>query len=412
MPITDKALRIALLTHSINPRGGVVHCLELADALVTLGHDVTVHAPARAGSRLFRSTRCQVRLIPDDVISKNLRTLVQRRIELFSRWFECPGHADFDIFHAHDGIGANALLTLQQAGRISGYLRTVHHLEDSYGDPLLDTLEERSIRQAGQLLSVSPTWAGKLAARFGREVPMVGNGVNLERFQPQATVADDLLRQRLGLGDGPVFLAVGGIEARKNTVATLRAFVRLRSSIPEAQLLIAGGASLLDHSDYQQQFLGEAATAGLQVKMLTALDRPPATGADIVIAGIIDDAEMPALYRLAHTLVFPSLVEGFGLAIIEAMASGQPVVVSDIKPFTDFLGRQDCLWVDPTDSEAIAYAMGRSLLPGLRRHLAVRGSEIARQHDWNFCAQNHLDAYRAFLASTSHFYPSQEYRYA
>lgn len=411
MLVTEKPLRIALLTHSINPRGGVVHCLELADALVALGHAVTVHAPAREGTQLFRSTRCQVRLIPDDVPPQNLRALVQRRIDLFTHCFERPGHADFDIFHAHDGIGANALLALKNSGRIRGYVRTVHHLEDSYGDPLLDSLEERSIRQAGQLLSVSPTWAAKLAARFGREAPVVGNGVDLERFHPDAGPEDDRLRTRLGLGRDPVFLAVGGIEARKNTVATLRAFIRLRGSIPQAQLLIAGGASLLDHSRYQQQFLAEAATAGLQVGMLAAPEQPSARSADVVIAGVIDDAEMPALYRLADTLVFPSLVEGFGLAIIEAMASGLPVVVSDIAPFTDFLGRQDCLWADPADPEAIAYAMGRSLLPGLRRHLSARGSAIARHHDWSSCAQSHLDAYRAFLTATS-LYPSQEYRYA
>lgn len=411
MSAAENPLRIALLTHSINPRGGVVHCLELADALVELGHAVTVHAPAREGATLFRNTRCQVCLIPDDVPPDNLRALVQRRIELFRRWFERPGHAAFDIFHAHDGIGANALLALQQTGRIPGYVRTVHHLEDSYGDELLDAFEARSIRQAGQLLSVSPTWAAKLAARFGREAPVVGNGVDLTRFQPKATSTDTPLRQRFGLGDGPIFLAVGGIEARKNTVATLRAFIRLRESVPQAQLLIAGGASLLDHSRYQQQFLAEATAAGLYVRMVATAEFPPATNADVVIAGVIEDAEMPAVYRLADTLVFPSLIEGFGLAIIEAMASGLPVVVSDIAPFTDFLGRQDCLWADPADPEAIAYAMGRSLLPGLRRQLSARGSTIARRHDWPSCAQKHLDAYRAFLASTS-LYPSQEYRYA
>lgn len=411
MSAAENPLRIALLTHSINPRGGVVHCLELADALVALGHAVTVHAPARDGAQLFRSTRCQVRLITDDAPLSDIRALVQRRIELFRRWLERPGHADFDIFHAHDGIGANALLALQKSGRIPGYVRTVHHLEDSYGDELLDTYEERSIRQAGQLLSVSPTWAGKLAVRFGRESQVVGNGVNLERFQPQSRPTDDLLRQRFGLGAGPVFLAVGGIEARKNTVATLRAFIRLRHSMPNAQLLIAGGASLFDHSRYQQQFLGEAATAGLRVRIVATTETPPATGADVVIAGVIEDAEMPALYRLADTLVFPSLVEGFGLAIIEAMASGLPVVVSDMPPFTDFIGHQDCLWADPADPEAIAFAMGRSLLPGLRRQLSARGSAIARRHDWPSCAQKHLDGYRAFLASTS-LHPSQEYRYA
>ncbi len=396
---TDAPLCIALLTHSINPRGGVVHCLELADALVALGHAVTVHAPARTNAKLFRIPHCEVRLIPDDAPSGDLSALVQHRIDSFVRWFEQPGHGDFDIFHAHDGIGANALLALQAAGRINGYVRTVHHLQDTYGDALLDAYEERSIHGAGCLLSVSPTWQEKLATRFHRQVEVVGNGVDLERFRPETVSADFALKRRLGLGPGPVFLAVGGIEARKNTIATLQAFIRVRKLVPAAQLLIAGGASLLDHSLYQQQFFAEAAMAGLRIHPVRVGSLIPAAPADIVIAGVLDDEEMPSLYRIANTLVFPSLVEGFGLAIIEAMASDIPTIVAKIAPFTDFLGPDDCLWADPFNPESLAFAMSRSLLPGMRTCLSLRGRSIARKHDWASCAKRHLAAYRTFLSS-------------
>lgn len=388
----DRPLRIALLTHSINPRGGVVHCLELAEALTALGHAVTVHAPGPAGACFFRSTRCATRLIPEAAPAAGLRALVEARIAAFVDWFAVPGHADFDVFHAHDGIGANALLTLRQRGLIPGYLRTAHHLDASYGDAAVDALEARSILGADRLLCVSPTWQRQLHERFGLAADIVGNGVDTARFTPIASAADAALKARLGLGAGPVFLAVGGIEARKNTIATLRAFAHLRRTLVGAQLVIAGGASLLDHGSYRRSFDAVLAAEGLAT----------GPGAPVVLAGVLADDDMPALYRLADALVFASLVEGFGLAIVEAMASGTPAVVSHIAPFTDFLGRADCLWADPQDPESIARAMCRALMPGTRTRLVAAGHAVAKHHDWPGCARAHLAAYTELLDVTHH----------
>lgn len=387
----DRPLRIALLTHSINPRGGVVHCLELAEALTALGHAVTVHAPGPAGAGFFRETRCATGLIPEQPTTGGLRALVQARIDRFIDWFATPGNADFDIFHAHDGIGANALLELRQRGLIPGYVRTVHHLDASYGDAVVDALEARSIRGADRLLCVSPTWQCELRERFGLAADIVGNGVDTARFTPVASTVDAQLAARLGLAQsldrGPVFLAVGGIEARKNTIAALRGFARLRRTLGAAQLVIAGGASLLDHGTYRRQFDAALNDEGLAT----------GPGEAVILAGVLADDEMPALYRLADALVFVSLLEGFGLAIVEAMASGTPVVVSRIAPFTDFLGTDDCLWAEPTDPESIANAMCHALMPGTRARLAAAGRRVAARHDWPACARRHLAAYVTLL---------------
>lgn len=398
MHLPDRPLRIALLTHSINPRGGVVHCLELADALTALGHSVTVHAPGPAGAGFFRPTRCRTRLIAEQPVTGGLRALVEARIRSFVAWFETPGHADFDIYHAHDGIGANVLLELQQRGLIPGYVRTVHHLDASYGDAAVDALEQRSIRHAARLLCVSPTWQQKLWTRFALNADVVGNGVDPTRFSPAPGPVDAALKARLGLGAGPVFLAVGGIEERKNTVATLRAFARLRRRLGDAQLVIAGGASLLDHGAYRREFDAAMALEGFG-------DDPAAGPRPVVLAGVLADDEMPALYRLADVLVFASRLEGFGLAIVEAMACGTPVVVSRIAPFTDFLGADDCLWADPDDSESIANAMCRALMPGTRARVATAGHAVAARHDWPGCARRHLDTYTALLTPAHRMEP-------
>jgi glycosyltransferase involved in cell wall biosynthesis len=102
---------------------------------------------------------------------------------------------------------------------------------------------------------------------------------------------------------------------------------------------------------------------------------------------------MPALYRAATTLVFPSIKEGFGLVVLEAMASGVPVVTSCIEPFTEYLSAGDVLWCDPHDMASIAAAMTGSLAAARRECLVERGRAIAARHDWAGTAQAHLATY-------------------
>lgn len=125
----------------------------------------------------------------------------------------------------------------------------------------------------------------------------------------------------------PVYLAVGGVEERKNTVAILEAFLQVRRTSPSARLVVAGGASLVDHSPYASRFLVLAEEAGVA----------PGPDSLVKVLGRVADEDMPRLYRCADTLVFPSLREGFGLAVLEAMACGTPAVVSRIPPFTEYL---------------------------------------------------------------------------
>ena len=103
---------------------------------------------------------------------------------------------------------------------------------------------------------------------------------------------------------------------------------------------------------------------------------------------------MPSLYRLADALVFPSVKEGFGLVVLEAMASGTPVVTSRIAPFTEYLDDDDVVWCDPLSVGSIANAMAIVLAEPLHSRMAQRGGLIARQHDWTNTAQAHLPAYQ------------------
>ncbi|MBX9794886.1 MAG: MSMEG_0565 family glycosyltransferase [Burkholderiaceae bacterium] len=389
-------LRIALLTHSVHPRGGVVHTLELANALHEAGHRVTVMAPALPGQSMFRPVRGELQLVPVQTTAPNdLVAMVASRIDAYQRHLEpLLQRRRFDVLHAQDPIGANALATLKERGLIEGFVRTVHHL-DTFSDSRLMDWQQRGFEAAQQVLCVSQLWCDVLAQAHGIDAAQVHNGVDCLRYTRQADASDARVSARYGLRGGaqaPVFLSVGGIEERKNTVRLLKAFIALQAELPQAQWVIAGGASLLNHDACVSEFKDKLADSGLGI----------GTGQAIVLTGPVADADMPALYRAADAMVMPSLREGFGLVVLEALACGTPAVVSVIAPFTEHLRDTDCCWADPLDPLSIARAMRSALAPERAAALAQQTPEVCRRYSWPASAARHVALYRAGSALARH----------
>ena len=226
--------------------------------------------------------------------------MVETRVADYVRYFECAKHRRFDVWHAQDGISGNALATLKERGLISGFARTVHHV-DTFADERVRVLQLRAIKAADHLFVVGRLWRDWLIRELDRDACYVGNGVDRNRFSTTPDASDNELRARLNLSSGaPVFLALGGVEERKNTIRLLQAFQALRLQHPSARLVIAGGASLLDHDAYQARFAGALAHCG-------------ATAGAVIRTGPLRQKLMPALYRAATCFVSPSVKEGFGL---------------------------------------------------------------------------------------------------
>lgn len=379
--------RIALLMHSVLPRGGVVHTLELAGALAAAGTAVDVLAPVEPGQALFRPLPSGVGWVPLAVPApraSGLAEQVGQRIDALVQALPAAlQRGGYALLHAQDSLNGQALAQLAPA---QPWVRTVHHLDD-FSDPRLAAWQDGAWRAASAVCCVSDLWARQLRTLAGPEGPPVHrvfNGVALDRFHPGPVASDaTLLRQHLPEGrwvdEAPFILAVGGVEARKNSTRLLQAFARLRQhpSFHGARLVLAGGASLLSHSAEQARWQAALDEAGLAEGPRQPVWR----------TGPLRDALLPALMRQARLLAMPSLNEGFGLVALEALACGTPVLVSRRAPFTEHLADSPGVsWCEPEDLASLSLGLASawhaprlSTAPPVCERLAWRRSALAHQ---------------------------------
>lgn len=394
--MAERPLRIALFTYSTRPRGGVVHALELAEALAELGHRVRLFALEKPGrSGFFRPTDIPATFIPvDEITGETMDDRIARYIEAYVRYLEpeLSARHDYDVYHAEDCISGNALVRLHRLGRVPRVVRTVHHVDD-FPSPALMGCQRDSIVDPDTVLVVSEWWRRRLAEDFGVASQVVHNGVDLRHFTPpENATAREAERARLGLSGRTVVLSVGGVEPRKNTLVLLEAFVRARGRIRKATgrsplLLIAGGATLFDYREYRDAFEREAARL-VEVGLL----EPDS----VLRTGPIENDELLAYYRAADVLAFPSLKEGWGLTVLEAQATGTPVVAGDLEVMREYLVHErNALLVAPGDPDAIAGALVRAVADrALAATLRRNGLETARRYDWRSSAVRHVRIYR------------------
>lgn len=379
-PAPENPQTIALFTYSTKPRGSVIHTLELAQALHNLGHQVCVYALDKDGKGFDFPLLCKVQLVPAQPAPADIEHLLPQRIqELVDYLTGSP--LTYDYYHAQDCLTANALAILKQRQQIPHFIRTVHHIED-YSSPYLQQCQDRSIREADLCFCVSDRWQKALHQEYKIHAPRVLNGINLQRFSPEPESRETQLRTQWNLQGSPIFLTIGGIEPRKNSLRLLQAFYQILQSHPRAQLIIAGGATLFDYQSYRDKFFTLAAKLELEI------------GSSLILPGVITDSDLPALYRLADAFLFPSLKEGWGMVVLEAIASGLPVITSNQPPLTEFLSEGQGLFVDPESPSEIAAAMAKVLQPDLAQSLVNRSQTVLSQYTWEASAQLHLDYYQ------------------
>ena len=200
------------------------------------------------------------------------------------------------------------------------------------------------------------------------DVTYLGPGMP-EHVEP---VPEEELRREFELGDRPLVLTVSAKRPHKNLERLLDAFARV-SAEPEPVLLITG---------YPTPFESELRRRA---------------GERVHFAEWVDDATLEGLYRIAACLAFPSLAEGFGLPVLEAMRRGLPVACSSATSLPEIAGNA-ALYFDPVDTAAIAAALERILGDGqLRDRLSAAGREQAASFTWTATAHATLASYERAL---------------
>ncbi len=236
-------------------------------------------------------------------------------------------------------------------------------------------------RRATHIIAVSECTRRDLLAAYGlppEKVTVVHEAAD-PRFcpQPSETVAE--VRARYGLPER-YLLFVGTIEPRKNLTRLLAAFEALHAERLSDALVIVGRRGWL--------YTG----------FLAALERSPARRA-VLFPGYVPDHDLPALYAGAQALAFPSLYEGFGLPVLEALACGTPVVASNASSVPE-AGGDAALYCEPTDVEGLIQALRRILRdPDLREEMRARGFAQAARFSWEQTARETQQVYGRVLRS-------------
>lgn len=378
-----KSLRIALFTYSTKPRGGVIHTLELAEALTRLGQEVCVYALDKDKLGFHRPIDCFSKLVPTKPVTQSIDELIEQRIQEFVDYLAIEKEP-YDIYHSQDCISANALKILRDKRIIKNFIRTVHHI-DEFNSSYLQQCHDRSIVEPDLCLCVSHYWQQQLQQRYEVTAPIVINGIDLQKFSRRASGLEQELKQRLGITGNPVYLSIGGIEPRKNSLKLLEAFYKVLKICPQAQLIIAGGDTLFDYKPYRMKFFQLVEEYNICLKK------------SLILPGVIADKELSILYRCVDAFVFPSIKEGWGLVLLEAIASGLPVVTSNIPPFTEFLTKEFAFLVNPNSSQEISQAMLKIIEQNVSQKLIDNSSHIPSKYSWQESAKLHLKHYLTLI---------------
>ncbi|MFO8183515.1 MAG: glycosyltransferase family 1 protein [Candidatus Aegiribacteria sp.] len=326
------------------------------------------------------------RPLPEDLrLPDNFRTVLLRRpLPRFQLWFQLalPGRLKkdrVDIFH---GLFSRLPLRLPVPGALtvydlSGYNMPRLHKRWTH---MTNLMYPAYVRKAEGIVAISRATAREIEKYFPRassKVTVIPAAAPPEYAEVKDRDRLRRTREKLGLPERFI-LYLGTIEPRKNLTRLLEAYMIAAGSIPHS-LVISGSVGWKTGEMFR-----ELKSSGVR-------DR-------VKLTGFVDSEDIPALMTLADLFVFPSLYEGFGLPILEAMSCGTPVVTSNVSSMQEVAG-DAALLVDPLSSDSIAEGLKELALDRKRREeLRVKGLRRSAEFRWTDIAERTLQFYSGILS--------------
>jgi glycosyltransferase involved in cell wall biosynthesis len=365
--------------------GSEIYARELLSAIRRLEPDLelVVYCAQEASTELAHTdwgANATLRAAPGHSRAKPLRAVIEQT------WL--PVRARSDRVQLLHSLGTTAPIFCGVPSVVTVLDLIFHHVPSAFpamSRAGLEVIVPRATRRAAGVIAISNHARDDIAATIGIApgaifVTHLGFGVSLDGSPRLGQETD--IRRRLALGESTIVLCVSALLAHKNLARLIDAFAA--PEIERDSVLVIVG-----HRGLEKDALASRAAS------LGVADR-------VRLTGWIDRGDLEALYRAARVFVYPTLIEGFGMPILEAMARGVPVASSTAGALIE-VGGEAAEYFDPCDTESMTEALQRLIVDQQRRSkLIALGHERVREFTWERCANGTLAAYRRVLASANH----------
>lgn len=308
-----------------------------------------------------------------------------------------------DVYEAHTVCGYGFLKALRKRKIRKPFIHTIHGvLADEYmqsfhgGSPTfraklanlimwrLSRIEKGTAQNATLIVTVSTYSSQKIVQFYDvdkTKIRIVPNGVDPQRFKP--ALGTERVRRQIGINSKPCVLFVGRLIPRKGLSFLIEAARQVVKEFSETIFLIVGDGPLKNHLISYLEKIGLSSS--------------------FVFLGDVSEKVLPALYNCADVFALPSIQEGQGIALLEAQATGRPVVAFDVGGVKEAMLDGETGFLVKPDSRELAEAISKLLSDNpLRERMGSKGREfVSNNLSWDVCAQKMLRVYREALLASS-----------
>lgn len=367
-------MKIALVSpYDFSYPGGVArHITSLYNHFTRLGHEVKVIAPASGAIKEFGDNFIRIgRPFPIPASDSVIRVSIS--LHLAPTIKEVLAREKFDVIHFHEPfmpMVCSAILRFSNAINIGTFHAAQGKPGYNFGRPATSWMLNRRARKLHGHIAVSKPAVNYISNYVPAEYEIIPNGIDLNHFKPDVPLIEQYCDGKLNI----VF--VGRLEYRKGVNYLLKAFLDIKRQMPNTRLIIAGPGTRL-RKRYERW---------VKKSRLS----------DVVFAGMISDKDLSSYYRTADIFCAPATSrESFGLVLLEAMATGCPVVATNIEGYASVVTNgEEGLLVPPMDSRALANALLVLLKDKEKRlQMGQKGIITATKYSWEDVSRRVLDYY-------------------